>query len=93
VPRSRSDANQRTIVADLRKIGCTVVNLTQVGAGCPDLLVGYRGKTMLLECKNADGRNRIEFSQRDFYKKWQGGPIVIVHNSDAAIRYVSKDGG
>jgi hypothetical protein len=37
--RAKVDANQKSIVAALRKVGCLVASLAQVGAGIPDLLV------------------------------------------------------
>ena len=45
---ARVDANQPELVAQLRGIpGLTVQHLHAVGAGCPDLLVGYMGVTAL----------------------------------------------
>lgn len=39
----RTDANQAEIVAALRTRGALVQSLAGVGAGVPDLLVGWRG--------------------------------------------------
>src|SRR3972149_1571025 len=50
----RTDANHTEIVNALQAIGASVTSLADVGGGCPDLLVGYRGQNMLLEVK--DGR-------------------------------------
>ena len=51
---ARVDANQAAIVAVLRKLGAFVQPLHTVGGGCPDLLVGYRQRWLVLEVK--DGR-------------------------------------
>jgi hypothetical protein len=47
-PRAR-DGNEAAIVDALRAAGATVTRLGD--AGVPDLLVGYRGSTLLLEIK------------------------------------------
>lgn len=52
--RPRIDANQPDIVKALRKMGAFVQSLAAVGDGCPDLLVGFRGKTYLIEVKDGD---------------------------------------
>jgi hypothetical protein len=41
--RHRSDTNQKDIVRALQGFGAFVVNLNQVGDGCPDLAVYYHG--------------------------------------------------
>jgi hypothetical protein len=45
---SRVDANQAAIVRSLRGIGCLVLHLHQL-KNYFDLLVGYRGRTFLME--------------------------------------------
>ncbi len=49
---ARTDANQTDIVDALRQVGAHVTILSAVGDGCPDLLVGYRGKLYVLEVKD-----------------------------------------
>lgn len=44
--RSRIDANQRALIGDLETFGATVTPLSNVGGGCPDLLVGTPGLTI-----------------------------------------------
>jgi hypothetical protein len=41
--RHRSDSNQREIIKALQSCGAFVVNLNQVGEGCPDLAVYLHG--------------------------------------------------
>ena len=53
---SRVDANQAEIVAAFRAAGATVLHLHSIGHGCPDLLVGYQGRNLLVEVKTADGK-------------------------------------
>ena len=45
------DLNHATIVRLLQQAGASVVDLSGVGGGCPDLLVGYAGNTALVEIK------------------------------------------
>lgn len=47
----RADGNQQEIVQALRDTGHSVVVLSQVGNGCPDLLVGRAGVMLLMEVK------------------------------------------
>ena len=81
----KTDANQSAIIAVLREVGATVVDLSAVGKGCPDLLVGHRGATYLLEVKNVKGKNRTTPDQDVFYAWWRGGPVHIVRTADEAL--------
>ena len=49
---SKIDANQPEIVAALRKVGATVHSTAGVAKGFPDLTVGYKRATYLLEVKD-----------------------------------------
>ena len=49
---ARVDANQKEIVAELRKLGASAVAIHEIGRGCPDLLVGTLGINYLLEVKD-----------------------------------------
>lgn len=81
----KTDANQSAIVAVLREVGASVVDLSAVGRGVPDLLVGFRGQTYLLEVKNKAGRNRLTADQEVFYAWWRGAEAVIVYNESDAL--------
>jgi Holliday junction resolvase len=82
---ARIDSNHKEIVAALREIGATVVSLAAMKHGCPDLLVGYAGETMLMEIKK-DAKAKFTPDQLDFMGKWKGGAISRVDNVEAAIR-------
>jgi hypothetical protein len=45
---AKIDANQEAVVLALRSAGATVQSLAGVGKGVPDLLVGYKGQTLLI---------------------------------------------
>lgn len=86
----RVDANQAEIVADLRAIGASVQHLHEVGHGCPDLLVGFRGENYLFEIKSLGGRLTLE--QRCWHDLWRGQLAVIRSIEEAlAIMGVEAD--
>lgn len=73
--RQKPDANQKDIVAALEKIGCTVYDGSRIGGGFPDLVVGYRGLSLLIECKTAKGRLRKE--QERWHREWKGHSCIV----------------
>ena len=82
---ARIDTNHKEIVAALRQAGATVVSLASMKHGCPDILVGYAGETVLMEIKR-DAKAKFTPDQLDFLGKWKGGAISRVDSVDAAIR-------
>ena len=84
---ARADLNQAPIVAALRKVGATVYSLHRVGAGVPDLLVGFRGVTYLLEVKEPKG-GVLTPQQLEFGLAWRGRPVSIVKSVDEALRAI-----
>ena len=86
---ARIDANHEQVVSALRAAGASVQSLANVGNGVPDLLVGFQGKTLLMEVK--DGRKtpserRLTDDQIRWHGAWNGGPLAIVDGVDAALR-------
>lgn len=77
----RTDANQAEIVEQLRAIGCTVQDLSGVGRGTPDILVGYRGQNLLMEIKTKSGR--LNPRQVEWFTKWHGQSSVVTCFEDA----------
>jgi len=85
-----SDGNQKEIVAALRKAGATVAPCHAVGKGCPDLLVGFRGRNILLEVKDwkAAKSDRVLTShQEEWHGGWKG-QVAQVETVDAALAVV-----
>jgi len=85
VKHGKVDANQKEIVDGLRQVGASVVSLADVGKGTPDILVGFRQKSYLLEIKTDDGK--LTPDQRLFHATWNGH-IAIVRNLDEALRVI-----
>lgn len=88
---ARTDANQTEIIKALRAMGCTVQPLHTVGNGCPDLLVGAHGATLLIECKDGKkppSERRLTDDQIKWHGAWTGGPLAVVTDIEGAIRAV-----
>jgi hypothetical protein len=78
---ARIDANQDQVIAALRAAGAYVWII-----GLPvDLLVGYKGHTMLMEIKDGP-KKRLTALQEAFFAKWTGGTLARVDGPDAALR-------
>ena len=82
---ARIDTNHKEIVKALRDAGATVVSLAAMKHGCPDLLVGYAGETVLMEIKR-NAKAKFTPDQLEFLGKWKGGAISRVDSVEAAIR-------
>ena len=83
---ARVDANQSEIVEALRQIGATVQTLHQVGRGCPDLLVGFRGVNILLEVKDGSkppSARKLTPDEYSWHKDWRGQVAVVKSIEDA----------
>lgn len=81
---ARIDANHREIVKALRDIpGCTVTSLAGVGNGCPDLVVGYKGRNYLLEVKPPGGvrggisRQTLTDAELAWHRSWRGQREIV----------------
>ena len=77
---SRTDANQAEIVKTLRAYGCSVLDLSAVGDGCPDILIGFRGRNVLMEVKRDDvapSASKLNAVQRRWHTAWQGQVAVV----------------
>jgi len=86
---AKKDRNHVEIVAALRKAGATVVDLGAVGHGVPDLLIGHRGRTMLMEIKDGEkcpSQRHLTPDQERFFATWHGGTLAVVDSVDAALR-------
>jgi len=69
--RGRVDGNQSEIVKALIDIGATVVSLAPMGAGVPDLLVGFRNRNFLFELK-IDDKAKLTPDEVAWHDKWFG---------------------
>jgi hypothetical protein len=91
---AKTDRNQTEIVAALRKVGATVQSLAAVGDGVPDLLVGFRRETYLLEVK--DGKKppsarELTPDQVRWHTEWFGGFCVVVNSAGEALTAIGVE--
>ncbi len=85
---AKVDRNQPEIVAALRKVGAFVQSLAAVGHGVPDLLVGFRGETVLIEVKDGAkpaSARQLTDDQIRWHAGWLGGRCVVVRDVTEAL--------
>jgi hypothetical protein len=91
---AKVDANQSLLVDALRAIGCSVQPLHTVGKGCPDLLVGFRGQTLLMEVKDGSkppSARELTPDQKAWHKAWRGSPVWVVTDVTEAVSAAIKE--
>jgi Holliday junction resolvase len=78
------DNNQTQVVKALRDLGATVQHLHGVGKGCPDIVVGFKGKNLLLEIKDGD-KKVLTPDQVNWHKLWKGQVNVVTSVDEAKL--------
>lgn len=72
---ARTDANHAAIRDALRKAGASVADTSAVGSGFPDLVVGLRGRNLLVEVKDGSRKpseRALTPAQAEFAQAWRG---------------------
>ena len=72
---AKADANQAALVNAFRGLGCSVESLHRVGKGCPDLVVGCAGMTLLVEVKGE--KSALNDEQKAWHSAWRGQVCVV----------------
>jgi hypothetical protein len=88
---AKKDANHHEIVDALQKAGAYVIDMSHVGKGFPDLIVGFQLKTILMEIKNpktAYGKKGLNKNQLKWKEQWLGGAYCIADSPEAALRMI-----
>lgn len=79
----KRDEYHTQIAAELITAGFSVLDLSRVGEGCPDLLIARNNVSVLVEIKTAIGRkaaiDRLRPNQVSFIKNWKG-PVIVAYN-------------
>lgn len=89
--RHAVDKSQAGIVAALRQAGATVQDLSAVGRGCPDLVVGVPSRltgqrvNYMIECKT--GRGRLTEVEKMWLTEWNG-QVAVCYSPDDALRLI-----
>ena len=84
--RSRVDANQKSIMGALKRVGASITVLSNVGGGCPDLLVGHRGVNYALEIKDGSkppSERVLTPDQVEWHRDWIGQKQVVKSEAEA----------
>jgi Holliday junction resolvase len=89
---AKIDANQTEIVKALRQVGASVQSLAATGKGVPDLLVGFRGKNLLLEVKDGGkvkSERKLTPDQVEWHQGWRGH-VAVVESVEQAIKVLGE---
>ena len=85
---ARVDANQSAVVEALRAVGARVWII-----GLPvDLLIGHKGKLMLMEIKDGSkvpSARKKTALQDKFFSEWTDLPISMADSPQAALRHLA----
>ncbi len=87
---AKVDANQPQIVRALRQAGATVQSLAEIGSGCPDILIGFRGQCYVAEVKDwrqPPSKRKLTPLEKKWHQTWQG-QIAIVETPDEALKLI-----
>jgi len=83
---ARRDDNEQDIIKAMREVGAYVKVINDEGLF--DLLVNYRGETMLIEVKDGakppSARRFIEAEQK-FHDEWPGSDLYIINSVEEAL--------
>lgn len=90
---AKKDARHAEMVADLRKMGFSVIDISRVGDDCPDLLVGRQGLDLIAEVKTRLTKHKIVSptqyltdGQRGLHARWRGSPIFATFTAEEVAR-------
>lgn len=90
---ARRDDNEKEIVAAMREAGAYVKVINDEGLF--DLLVSYRGETLLIEVKDGakppSGR-RLTDAEQKFHDEWPGADLYIVNSVEEALALLKTCG-
>ena len=88
----RIDSNQKEIVSALRKLGASVLIMSDLGNGAPDAAVGYKGHTYFLEIKDGSkppSKQRLTPLEQLFFNTWRGH-VCIIKSVTEAVDFVNS---
>jgi hypothetical protein len=90
----RKDLNHWEITALLDQLGIGFVDMSALGRGVPDLVVGLRGIAHLWEIKNPQnsyGKRGLNKNQIKWAENWRGSPVYVISSEDDALRFINGE--
>jgi hypothetical protein len=88
---ARRDANERRVIDALRACGAYVKQINDEGLA--DLLVFYRGHTLILEVKDGDkppSARALTPAEQKFHDEWPGQNLYIVNSEHEALDILKR---
>ncbi len=89
---SKKDANHSEIVRAFEKLGASVLDLSALGCGVPDLLVWCCNGWHLVDVKNPKtgyGRRGLNPRQQRWALNWKGGPVYLIKSIEDVVALVN----
>lgn len=86
----RTDGNQKVMVESLRKCGFTVAITSGLGEGFPDLVVGKKGRTRLVEVKDPakpPSARKLTPDEQAFHERWPDKIIIALTVEDVLNQF------
>ena len=84
----RVDANHGQIAHAFSRLGFSVLDLSRVGCGCPDLLVAKQGHSVLVEIKDgmkSASRRKLTPAEQEFRLEWRGRLVTVTCLDDVMM--------
>ena len=91
---ARADENHVAICQAFRGCGATVLDLRLVGGGCPDILIGVDGYSVLVEIKAPAGpkggtsHRNLSDVQLEWRGRWRGESPHVVRTVEDVVGLV-----
>ena len=77
---ARTDGNHQAVISEFRRLGCSVLDMSRLGEGAPDLLIGYGGISLLVEVKDGSkppSKRALTTDQVQWWLDWNQNPRVV----------------
>lgn len=90
--RKRTDSNQNEVFKVFRQMGCTVLNLSNLGGCCDGLVAVSLDRQFLVEIKDGSkppSQRKLTPAEAKFHDEWKG-ELYIINNIYEAIALVNR---
>lgn len=88
----KADKNQPELFKQVRKLGFSIVSVHEVGKGCPDAIIGARGRNYLIEIKDPlkpPSARKLTPDELRFHSEWKG-QVSVVETIDDVLKLIEK---